>query len=83
MSDRDEETGSVGSSEDSGDEQLNAACRDEDWEDWEGGGSDDDEDVTQSLFGPERLPNPEAAMAHDAATHGFDLKQYAIKVCSL
>jgi hypothetical protein len=35
----------------------------------------------QSLFGPERLPNAEAAMAHDEAQHGFSLRKFAIQVC--
>ncbi|KAG2501748.1 hypothetical protein HYH03_000248 [Edaphochlamys debaryana] len=79
----DEETGSyVSTSEEEDDvpgQATNAAGDEEEWDEWQGGADDADEDVTKSLFGPERLPNPEAAMAHDAAKHGFDLRQFAIQ----
>ncbi|GLC40712.1 hypothetical protein PLESTB_000030300 [Pleodorina starrii] len=79
----DEETGSYVSSSDEDDEQLlnvaGGAGREEEWEEWQGEAADADEDVTKSLFGPERLPNPEAAMDHDAAKFGFDIRQFAIQ----
>ncbi|KXZ55523.1 hypothetical protein GPECTOR_2g1072 [Gonium pectorale] len=77
----DEETGSyVSSSEDEEEVALNpeeAAGREEDWDEWQG--DDTDEDATKSLFGQERLPNPEAAMEHDASKYGFDIRQFAIQ----
>ncbi|GIL79699.1 hypothetical protein Vretimale_12350, partial [Volvox reticuliferus] len=51
----------------------------EDWDEWQDDAGDEDEDETKSLFGPERLSNPEAAMAHDAAQYGFDLRQFALQ----
>lgn len=69
--------------ESSEEEELNpgeAGGREEEWDEWNGDAEDADEDVTKSLFGPERLPNPEAAMQHDAEKHGFDLPQFAIQV---
>lgn len=52
-----------------------------DWDDWNGGGGDvGDEDLATSLFSPTVLPSPEAAMDHDAAQHGFDIRKYAIQV---
>jgi hypothetical protein len=77
-----EETGSyVSSTEDDDDLQAqNAAGLEEDWDEWQGEAGDADEDVTKSLFGEERLPNPEAAMSYDAAKHGFDIRQFAIQV---
>ncbi|GFR48908.1 hypothetical protein Agub_g10857, partial [Astrephomene gubernaculifera] len=78
-----EDTSSYVSSSEDDDEQLvnpsGAAGRDEDWDEWQEEACDADEDATKSLFGPERLPNPEAAMEHDAAKYGFDLRQFAIQ----
>lgn len=52
---------------------------DEEWEEWadeEGA----EEERTRSLFGPEVLGSPAAAMDHDAAAHGFDLRQWIARV---
>lgn len=54
-----------------------AAQAEAEWGEWEEGAEEDD---TQSLFGAKMLPSPEAAMAHDAAKYGFDLKAYAAQV---
>jgi len=69
------------SDSDSESEQLTGLQQhDEDWEDWAGGDEGGDEDVTRSLFDDSLLPSPEAAFDHDAAQHGFDLRQYRIEV---
>lgn len=72
----------VMSDSDSDSEQLTGLQQhDEDWEDWAGGDDEGgDEDVTRSLFDDSLLPSPEAAFDHDAAQHGFDLRQYRIEV---
>ncbi|GIL52530.1 hypothetical protein Vafri_8372 [Volvox africanus] len=78
-----EGTGSyVSSSEDEDGQLMNTVGGEEgedDWDEWQGDAGDEDEDETKSLFGPERLSNPEAAIAHDAAKYGFDLRQFALQ----
>lgn len=56
-----------------------AAQAEAEWDEWQEG-DEWQEDATQSLFGPEKLPSAEAAMQHDATQHGFDLKAYAAQV---
>lgn len=51
----------------------------EEWDEWTGE-DEEESDVTKSLFSNAMLPTPEAALEHDAATHGFDVRQYKIEV---
>eukprot|EP00877_Chromochloris_zofingiensis_P002928 jgi/Chrzof1/12636/Cz07g01290.t1 len=50
----------------------------EEWDEWTGE-DEEESDVTKSLFSNAMLPTPEAALEHDAATHGFDVRQYKIE----
>ncbi|PNH04501.1 putative protein arginine N-methyltransferase 3, partial [Tetrabaena socialis] len=76
----DDETGSSASSSDEDDGPIaDAAGREEDWEEWEGGADEEDEDVTKSLFEDVMLPSPEAAMQHDAERNSFDLRRFAVQ----
>lgn len=81
--DGDEYSSHASSAESDDEQRLNVAGgagREEDWDEWQGDAGDVDEDETKSLFGPERLPHPEAAMEHDTVKYGFDLRQFAIQV---
>jgi hypothetical protein len=51
-----------------------------DWDEWQDDAGDED-DATRSLFDSEMLPTPEAAFAHDAARHGFDVREFRAQVC--
>lgn len=57
---------------------------DDDWDDWGASGGDggdgDDDDAAVSLFDGTVLPSAEAALAHDAGVHGFDLAAFRDKV---
>eukprot|EP00798_Chlamydomonas_sp_ICE-L_P012753 gene12753-16003_t len=65
------------SDDDEDDDDELAPTQEDEWDDWEG--SQGDEEPTKSLFGPEVLPTPEEAIAHDAKVHGFDIRQYAVQ----
>lgn len=75
-------------SSDSDYDDNNQQQHDSDWEDWDaaagaGGAEGEDEeenDATRSLFDSSVLPSPAAALEYDAATHGFDLRQYRRQV---
>ena len=58
---------------------------DDEWDDWnsEAGapGSGGDDDAARSLFDATVLPSVGAALAHDAAEHGFDLAAFRKNVC--
>ena len=77
--DYDDETETEQGTDDDDVDPDQPAGREEEWDEWQDG-EGEDEDVTKSLFGPERLPNAEAAMDHDGAKHGFDIRQFAIQV---
>ena len=61
---------------------------DDDWDDWgastnpnDAGDGAGDDDAAVSLFDGRVLPSAAAALAHDAAEHGFDLAAFRSKVC--
>ncbi len=46
------------------------------WQDWNSDEDGGDETGAVSLFDGTRWPDAEAALAHDAAAHGFDLRSF-------
>lgn len=65
---------------------LTPEQQDAEWDEWQAGGGaggeeDEEGDATPSLFEPALLlPTPEAALAHDAQAHGFDLRAFRRQV---
>ena len=53
----------------------------QDWDEWEDDEGEEEEQPARSLFSDVLLPTPEAAIEHDAVTHGFDLREYRAQVC--
>ena len=51
------------------------------WQDWNS--EDAGEGGAVSLFDATRWPDAEAALAHDAAAHGFDLRSFRSQVRSV
>jgi hypothetical protein len=48
----------------------------EPWSDWE---EDEEVGAVQSLFTAATFPSVDAALAHDAAEHGFDLRAFRLQ----
>lgn len=63
---------------------TSASPSDDDWDDWtsqpDAGDAGGDDDAATSLFDGRVLPTVAAALAHDAAEHGFDLAAFRKKV---
>lgn len=63
-----------------GDVDSEADVNDDGVNDWEDDEEEMDEEPTKSLFSDKVLASPEAALQYDAQHHGFDLRQFALKV---
>ncbi|GBF96074.1 arginine N-methyltransferase-like [Raphidocelis subcapitata] len=82
MSDSDSDSGGAGRCDGGGAPAAAAAAAAAaalaDWQDWDDDPEEDD--ATRSLFSDAVLPSPEACLAHDAAAHGFDVREFRAKL---
>ena len=66
---------SSGSYDSGGGGAAEAGAAPEPWSDWE----DEEGGAVQSLFTAATFPSVDAALAHDAAEHGFDLRAFRLQ----